>query len=118
MKKLLLLVLGFTIGVIYVDYTKVEAQQKIYGARNIADELRSTTDRANLVLDTVEKKYIVKNAPKPTPPLPKPDISTCKCNGTGVITYADGNKGKCQCSANPAGCTCKPSTQEQTNVAN
>lgn len=110
MKKLLLLVIGFTIGILYVEYSKVETDQKVYGSRNVAAELKATTDRANLVLETVEKIYIKKGG-NPNPPKPNP--STCKCNGSKVITYADGNKSKCQCFNDAQGCLCKPTTSPQ-----
>jgi len=108
MKKLSVVavyLIGILSCLLYVEYTTAEQEIKLYGARDIQAELKVNVDRANLVLDTVEKKYIKKNIPKPD--VPKPDLS-CKCNGTGIITQPDGNKSQCQCFSKPEGCTCRP----------
>ena len=101
--------IGILSCLLYVEYTTAEQEVKLYGARDIQAELKVNTDRANLVLDTVEKKYIKKNIPKPDIP-PKPDLG-CKCNGTGVIKQADGNQSQCQRFSKPEGCTCKPKVE-------
>lgn len=96
---------GVVVGFLYLEKSQEKENMALYGARNVAVELKTNVDRANLVLDSVEKKYIKKNVPKPD--VPKPDLS-CKCNGTGMVIQADGNQSQCQCHAKPEGCTCKP----------
>lgn len=98
---------------LYVEYTSAQQEVKTYGDRNVQAELKANVDRANLVLDTVETKYIKKNVPKPDP-LPKPNL--CSCNGTGFILQADGNKSQCQCASTPEGCKCKPKTEPQPGL--
>lgn len=107
MKKsyLISFLFGILVGFLYLEYAKAKEDVKLYGSRDIQAELKIDIDRANIVLDTMDKKYINKNVPKPD--VPKPDIS-CKCNGTGVITQPDGNKSQCQCFSKPEGCTCRP----------
>jgi len=100
--------LGSLSCLLYLDYTANKSEAQLYGARDIQAELKINVDRANLVLDTVEKKYIKKNIPKPDP---KPEPNICKCNGTGLILQPDGNRSQCQCYANPEGCKCKPKTE-------
>jgi len=109
-KNIIVLILGVGLGLGYSQYEKAQENIKTYGARNIAVELKANMDRANLVLDSVEKKYIIKNVPKPD--IPKPDLG-CKCNGTGTITQADGNKSQCQCSKDGGPCQCKPKQEPQ-----
>jgi hypothetical protein len=105
MKSIVTLVLGILLGLGYAQYEKAQASIQTYGSRNIEAELKTNIDRANLVLDSVEKKYIIKNVPKPD--IPKPDLG-CKCNGTGTITQPDGNKSQCQCTKDGGTCKCKP----------
>lgn len=97
---------GVLSGLLYLEYNQAEENIKLYGSRDVQAEVKVNIDRANLVLDSVEKKYIKKNIPKPDIP-PKP-VNDCKCNGTGTIIQADGNKSQCQCYSKPEGCTCKP----------
>jgi len=92
---------------LYLDYKSNQQEVQLYGSRNVEAELKINVDRANLVLDTVEKKYIKKEvAPKP-----KPSPNVCKCNGTGYILQPDGNKSQCQCASTPEGCKCQPKTE-------
>jgi len=105
MKNIILLVVGIGLG--YFASTKEYEEPQLYGARDLKTELKGTVERVNLALDESEKKNIKKNVPKPTP---KPEI-TCKCNGTGYIVQADGNKSQCQCSANGGICKCKASSE-------
>ena len=112
MKKLTVLavyLLGVLSCILYLDYTANKTEAKLYGSRDIKAELKVNVDRANLVLDTVEKKYIKKEvAPQPKP---KPEPNVCKCNGTGLILQPDGNRSQCQCAASPEGCKCQPKTE-------
>jgi len=111
MKKstaLALYLFGALSCLLYLDYTANNQVNQLYGARDIKAELKVNVDRANLVLDTVEKKYIKKEIPKP-----KPEVETCKCNGTGFILQPDGNRSQCTCSSKPEGCQCKPKAEPQ-----
>lgn len=100
--------LGVAISTTYIAYTENQQKTQLYGSRDVAQEVKHNVERANLVLDTVEKKYIKKEPVTP----PKPLI-TCTCNGTGLVLQPDGNRSQCPCSSNPAGCTCKPKTEPQ-----
>jgi hypothetical protein len=113
MKNITILILGIGLGLGYSQYEKAQENIKTYGARNIAVELKANVDRANLVLDSVEKKHIIKNVPKPD--IPKPDLA-CKCNGTGNIVQPDGNKIQCQCSKDGGECKCKPKEEPQVQI--
>jgi hypothetical protein len=110
MKNIVILILGVALGLGYSQYEKAQNNIEIYGARNVQTELKANIDRVNLVLDSVEKKYIQKNVPKPD--IPKPDLG-CKCNGAGTITQPDGNKIQCQCSKDGGTCQCKPKQEPQ-----
>jgi hypothetical protein len=113
MKKtygIILYLLGAITGLLYLEYTTAQENIKNYGSRNLSVELKDHVDRARMVLDTVEKKYITTNVPKPGP-LPAPP--ECKCDGTGVITQPDGNKSQCQCANSLGGCKCKPKATPQ-----
>jgi hypothetical protein len=98
--------LGLIVGYTYSEYNIADKQAQVYGSRDIGSDLKKEVERVNSILDTTEKKNIKKeNVPKPTPPAPE---IACKCNGTGEIVQADGNKLKCQCSKDGGVCKCKP----------
>jgi hypothetical protein len=106
LKSVVVLALGLIVGYTYSEYNIADNQAQVYGSRDIGSDLKKEVERVNSILDTTEKKNIKKeNVPKPTPPAPE---IACKCNGTGEIVQADGNKLKCQCSKDGGVCKCKP----------
>jgi hypothetical protein len=106
LKSVVVLGLGLIIGYTYSEYKVADKQVQVYGSRDIQSDLKKEVERVNSILDTTEKKNIKKeNVPKPAPPAPE---IACKCNGTGEIVQADGNKLKCQCSKDGGVCKCKP----------
>lgn len=114
-KNVVILGLGLLIGYTYSEYTEINKQSEVYGARDIQSDLKKEVERVNNILDTTEKKNIKKeNVPKPAPP--SPEIA-CKCNGTGEIVQADGNKLKCQCSKDGGVCKCKPKEEPPIQTA-
>jgi hypothetical protein len=124
MKKIQLLIMGligFSLAVVYNDYSNSQKELAAYGNRDVETELKNTVDRANLVLETVEKMYIKKEAPKPEPkpepkPQPKPEPKpkpACECNGTKVLVQPDGNRVYCPCTNSAEGCKCKSTGEEQ-----
>lgn len=113
-KTVTVLTLGLIIGYTYSQYNVADKQLQVYGSRDIESDVKKEVERVNSILDTTEKKNIKKeNVPKPAPPAPE---IACKCNGTGEIVQADGNKLKCQCSKDGGVCKCKPKEEPQVQA--
>lgn len=113
-KTVTVLTLGLIVGYAYSQYNVADKQLQVYGSRDIESDVKKEVERVNSILDTTEKKNIKKeNVPKPAPSAPE---IACKCNGTGEIVQADGNKLKCQCSKDGGVCKCKPKEEPQVQA--
>lgn len=103
MKSIMSLILGIVIGIIVsvaMLFSSVAFLFNRFGedqpiAQKIEARVETSIKQANLALDGAEGKYIK-----------SVDHSTCKCNGTKVITHGDGHKTPCLC--NPCKCSATP----------
>ena len=103
MKSIMSLILGMVIGIIVsiaMLFSSVAFLFNRFGedqpiAQKIEARVETSIKQANLALDGAEGKYIK-----------SVDHSTCKCNGTKVITHGDGHKTPCLC--NPCKCSATP----------
>lgn len=103
MKNIVTLIIGVIIGIvisIFMLFSSVAFIFNRFGEdqpiiQKVEARIETSVKQANMALDGAENKYI-KGV----------DHTTCKCNGTKMITHGDGHKTPCLC--NPCKCSASP----------
>lgn len=96
------------IALSYIAYNYLEKDEVNFGSfgatQGDTERLTNLVKKADSVLASSEKKYIIKEDISPD--------SKCDCGGSGYIVHGDGHKTKCTC---PDPCKCeKPKSKEET----